>query len=60
MASEQVIVSKAITKALAEATRAAIQAMAAAATEATKCSRTQDRQTCHEAANLQLGGRQQI
>ena len=37
MASEQVIVSEAIAKAVAEATRVAIQAMAAAAAERPQC-----------------------
>ena len=57
MASEQVIANAAIAKAVAEATRAAIQSMAAAIAEATKHGRTQNRWTCHETAKLQLGGR---
>ena len=60
MASKQVIASEVIAKAVAEATKVVIQAMAAATVEATKCGRTQDRWTCHETANFQLGGRGQV
>ena len=58
MATDQITMSETIAKAVAEATRAAIQAMAAAAAE--RPQRTQEMQTCHEGAHIQLGERRQI
>ena len=60
MASEQ-IMNEAIAKAVAEATRAAIQAMVVATGKRNaKHGRTQTRQPCHETTNVQLGGRRQV
>ena len=55
MASEQAIANEAIARVVAEVMKAAIEAMAAAAAEATQHGRTLDRWTCHETAKLQLG-----
>ena len=52
MASEQANANEAIAKAVAEATRVAIQAMATAITERPQNVGTQDRQTCNEAAKF--------
>ena len=60
MAGEQVTVSETITKAVAEATRVAIQTMAVTTAESPQTGRTQDRQTCYEAANIHLGGAEQV
>ena len=62
MASEQAIANEEMAKAVAEVTKAAIQAMAAAMAQRpqSKHGRTQNRQSCHETAKLQLSGRGQI
>ena len=53
--------SQTIAMAVAEQTRAAIQAMAATVAERpTKCGRTQDRRIYHEAAHIQLVDGRQI
>ena len=57
MASKQTNIHTVIAQAVAEAPRAAIQAMAAAGNEKSTIYRTQTRQTSNEATQFQLGSR---
>ena len=61
MASKQTLANEAITKAVAETTRTAMQAMAGAMAERTQgAAGPKNRWICHETANIQLGCRLQI